>query len=526
MNNGKYDYQFALTEHAVQQGGSSHAKILQQVRPSSMVLECGPADGVMTRYLKEILHCTVYILELDADCYAHASNWADGGCCANLEDSDWMDSLPDGAFDYILYADVLEHLRDPQVVLAKMKRFLKPDGVVLLSVPNVANGDIIANLLCDQFTYTPLGLLDNTHIHLFARKSLHDMIRTAGYYLAQESCTRVPLFATEQGAFLSETQRELAQQALLWHPTHGVYQYICRLSQTETETASDVDVAIGAGEYAAESRFYFDQGQGLSEERRVNIRPEPLSNGRLRYVVELPRECIAVRYDPVEYQRCILREITAMADELSVAVQPINGLTVGGSIFFAGEDPQVSIVPPAGTQRLMVETTLVVLGADNWNEAEKLMLELKSVLARETKKLEAERAAHGQTAQTLEAERAAHGQTAQTLEAERAAHGQTVQTLEAERAAHGQTAQTLEAERAAHGQTAQKLAITETMLNSANRARIRAEDAVRKNAAQCELLGQLLSAKANELDALRSSRSWKITKPLRDMKQVFTPKDR
>ena len=111
-----------------------------------------------------------------------------------------MDSLPDGAFDYILYADVLEHLRDPQVVLAKMKRFLKPDGVVLLSVPNVANGDIIANLLCDQFTYTPLGLLDNTHIHLFARKSLHDMIRTAGYYLAQESCTRVPLFATEQGA--------------------------------------------------------------------------------------------------------------------------------------------------------------------------------------------------------------------------------------------------------------------------------------------------------------------------------------
>lgn len=481
MSGEKYDYQFVLDDKTVQQGDSSHAKILQQVQPGSMVLECGPAYGVMTRYLKEALGCTVYILELDPECYAYASRYADGGACVNLEEDGWIASLPDGAFDYILYADVLEHLRDPQAVLTKMKRFLKPEGCALLSVPNIAHGDIIANLLCDQFTYTSLGLLDNTHIHMFARKNLQEMIRASGYYLALESCTHVPLFATEQGAFIPEQKRSALKQVLMYHQTYPIYQYICRLNQIDTQVISDVDDTMEASYMAIESRFYFDLGSGLSEEHRINVRPKVLPDGHLYYVVNLPEGCTAVRYDPVELSRCILREIIAEVDGTPVSVQPLNGLSVGGSVFFSGEDPQVSIVPPAGAQRLTLKTTLILLGADNWNEVEMLMAELISVLAQETSKLNLERAAHAATVQELNLEQAAHA--AET----------------------------------------QELAILKTTRNTLNRTRMRAEDSAAKYAAESELLRGELAARNEELKDVKNSISWKVTKPLRAIKRAFTP---
>jgi len=470
MNGEKYDYHFVLDEETVRQGNDSHSKILQQVRAGSTVLECGPGGGLMTRYLKETLCCTVYILEVDPDCYTKTICYADGGVCADLEQDDWMSEFEDKFFDYILYADVLEHLRNPQTVLIKMKHFLKPEGRVLLSVPNVANGDIIANLLCDQFTYTPLGLLDDTHVHLFARQNLREMIRASGYYLAYETCTRVPLFASEQGKFIPEERRSALKQALIDHPTYHIYQYICCLTQGETELISDVEDKY----MAASSRFYFDFGKGLCEEHRIDVHPEVLQNDRLRYTVRLPEGCTAVRYDPIEFCRCILREIIAEVDGVSVAAQPLNGLTVGKFVFFPTEDPQVSIIPPTGGQLLTLETTWIPENAD-WDEVGGMIAELKSFLAQETTNLELERADHAEAVQALEAERADHAEAVQALEAERAAHAEAVQALETERAAHARTAQALYVSEA-------------------------------------------------ERNAMENSRSWKITKPLRALKRLFMPR--
>lgn len=468
----KYEYQFTIEETDVQRGETSHTKLLQMVSPESTVLECGPGGGVMTRYLKESLRCTVYILEMDPDCYTKASCYADGGVCADLEQDDWMTELEDSYFDYILYADVLEHLRDPQAVLTKMKRFLKPEGCVLLSVPNVANGDIIANLLCDQFTYTPLGLLDNTHIHLFARQNLWEMIRASGYYLAREACTKVPLFASEQGKFIPEERRSALRQALISHPTYHIYQYICCLTQQETEIISEVNnmrIYSTVG-----SRFYFDFGEGLSEKNRINVYPEVRGNDRLRYTVKLPKGCTAVRYDPIEMCRCILREITVEIDGMPVSAQPLNGLTVGSSVFFPTEDPQVSIIPPTGGQLLILETELI---QQDWDEVVRVMAELKSVLTQEMENFESERIAHTRTAQKF---------SESLLECNALREELSASLLESN---------TLRGE------------LSASLLEN-------------------NALREELSATAAELEAIKNSRSWRITKPLRVLKQALLPKGR
>ena len=240
MDNEKYNLKSTITREDVEQGKNSHTRLLQMIMPQAVVLECGPAYGVMTKYLKETLGCTVYILEIDNKSFSHAIQFADGGICADLETDTWMNELSVGAFDYIIFADVLEHLHDPEKVLEKMKCFLKPSGTVLMSVPNIAYGDIVLNLLCDRFTYTPTGLLDNTHIHLFARENLHTMIQNAGYYLAKESSIRLPLLFSEQGAFLSHNEYERWKPVLTDTLTSNIYQFIYQLSTTEVPLQSDI----------------------------------------------------------------------------------------------------------------------------------------------------------------------------------------------------------------------------------------------------------------------------------------------
>ena len=125
----------------------SHGIILSQIAPSSIVLECGCASGYMTRYMTEVRGAKVSIVELSPSDYEKAREYAADGICADLESREWWDYYQGQKFDYILFADVLEHLRNPESVLNRAVDLLKEDGTVIASIPNVAHADILVNLL-------------------------------------------------------------------------------------------------------------------------------------------------------------------------------------------------------------------------------------------------------------------------------------------------------------------------------------------------------------------------------------------
>ena len=98
--------------------------------------------------------------------------------------------LEDGSVDAFVFGDVLEHLRDPQRLLALVQRHLAPDGVIVCSIPNVRHWSVVAPLLIeDRFTYTQAGLLDRTHVHLFTLAEIDDMLRATGYAVVQLGAT-------------------------------------------------------------------------------------------------------------------------------------------------------------------------------------------------------------------------------------------------------------------------------------------------------------------------------------------------
>lgn len=83
-------------------------------------------------------------------------------------------------FDYIILADVLEHLHEPAETLKQLMVYLKDDGRILCSIPNIMNQNVIAGLLMGRFQYEKDGILDRTHLRFFTLDSIKEMIDSCG----------------------------------------------------------------------------------------------------------------------------------------------------------------------------------------------------------------------------------------------------------------------------------------------------------------------------------------------------------
>ncbi len=81
---------------------------------------------------------------------------------ADLDTCKLDEMFPVGGYDAIVCADVLEHLRFPDRILDAARRLLKPDGQVLISIPNAAYCGLIGELMLGEFRYRNEGLLDST----------------------------------------------------------------------------------------------------------------------------------------------------------------------------------------------------------------------------------------------------------------------------------------------------------------------------------------------------------------------------
>jgi 2-polyprenyl-3-methyl-5-hydroxy-6-metoxy-1,4-benzoquinol methylase len=104
---------------------------------------------------------------------------------ADIECKENID-LPENYFDVIICADVLEHLKDPWNVLEKIKKFLKPHGIVIASIPNIREISTFASILINilirgDFRYVDAGILDKTHLRFFCKKNIIELFEKTGY---------------------------------------------------------------------------------------------------------------------------------------------------------------------------------------------------------------------------------------------------------------------------------------------------------------------------------------------------------
>lgn len=218
---------------------TSHALMLQRIKKRSRVLEFGSASGYMTRYLKEELECEVTCVEIDKEAAQKAEVYAHLMIVADLEMlENWVGKL-EGKYDYILFADVLEHLRNPKKVLETAVSFLETDGIVMTSVPNISHNAIIMELLHGKFDYQPTGLLDDTHVHFFTRKSVFEMLESCDLKVVEWLSTMRKPDSTEFEQSYDHFPIALSNY-LKSRKDGDVYQYITISQKTESVSVEQV----------------------------------------------------------------------------------------------------------------------------------------------------------------------------------------------------------------------------------------------------------------------------------------------
>jgi glycosyltransferase involved in cell wall biosynthesis len=166
----------ANTHYDIKLGyASSHTYALAAVPGHSTVLDIGSGPGGLARELRK-KGCDVTVV----DQHAPAVPTHDVKVVTqNLDDPPKFDSRP---FEYLVMLDVIEHLKDPEKFLEQLRaQFAHEPKKLILTTPNVAFLIQRLMLLGGQFNYGKAGILDRTHTRLFTFRTIHHLLRDAGF---------------------------------------------------------------------------------------------------------------------------------------------------------------------------------------------------------------------------------------------------------------------------------------------------------------------------------------------------------
>ena len=176
---------------------SSHSKIASYlngqifVRPGGGILDIGCAKGEMRD-----------LLQGKSIKYVGVEPFLEDYLSAKAKGLEVVHSSAENAvkviksrFDFIIFADVLEHLQNPTTILKECHKLLNPEGEIVISIPNVAHFSNRLGLLFGMWNYGEKGILDKTHLRFYTKSSFQKEIQDCGFFIKQSMSTPIPLEA-------------------------------------------------------------------------------------------------------------------------------------------------------------------------------------------------------------------------------------------------------------------------------------------------------------------------------------------
>jgi SAM-dependent methyltransferase len=216
-------------EYAFKDGdGTSHAMLLQMIdgSPPLRILDVGCSGGLLAEHVRARGHRVTGV-----DCLEIP------GVRERTDDfflADLNQGLPPevgGNYDVVIAGDIIEHLVQPGTALREMRRVLRPDGQILLSVPNFGHWYPRARVALGLFGYDRRGILDDTHLRFFTRSTLRRLVLDCGFDILEERATGLPLgrISAADGRRLRAI-RKVDGASVRIRPTFFGYQFILRLT--------------------------------------------------------------------------------------------------------------------------------------------------------------------------------------------------------------------------------------------------------------------------------------------------------
>ena len=149
-------------------------------REARQILDVGCSTGAMGASLEERGQ-RVTGIEADPGLAERASARLHRVIEADVEVLVGNGSKMDRSYDCIIFADVLEHLRNPWSVTRWAAAQLAVGGSMVISVPNIRHARLIRDVVLRQYwPYEEIGIFDRTHLRFFARRNLSQLLEGTG----------------------------------------------------------------------------------------------------------------------------------------------------------------------------------------------------------------------------------------------------------------------------------------------------------------------------------------------------------
>lgn len=249
---------------------SSLSVLASLVPMGSQVLDLGCGSGALGLHLGTTRGCTCDGVTLNQAEAAHARAHYRRIEVADLEASNLPALFAGQSYDVIVCADVLEHLRRPERVLHACASLLKPGGRLLISVPNVAYAGLTLELMHGEFRYRPEGLLDQTHLRFFTRRSLDRFLQDNGWALDTLQAIQRELWDSEFQRTPDSLPPAVARY-LLAQPDALTYQFVATVRPTGallSAIAPPADAPPAQAVFTAQ--LYWGHASSYDETRKRN----------------------------------------------------------------------------------------------------------------------------------------------------------------------------------------------------------------------------------------------------------------
>lgn len=167
-------------------------EIIKIVGENKTILEIGPSTGYMTKSFLDN-GCIVDVVESDRESIPQLPKKIRHVFNTSIEEDNVYKKL--GSYDFIIMADVLEHLVNPENVLKKLLSIATKKTKIIISLPNVACWAMRKQLFFKgDFRYQESGLLDKTHLHFYTVNTLPELLNETGWQVDKilGTITRLP----------------------------------------------------------------------------------------------------------------------------------------------------------------------------------------------------------------------------------------------------------------------------------------------------------------------------------------------
>ncbi len=288
---------------------NSVAMLAESVPDSIEVLDVGIGSGALGQRLTVERRCLVDGVTISPDEAAQSAAFYRQIKVADLGTVGLDELFAGQRYQVIVCADVLEHLARPTQVLDACRELLADDGMLLLSIPNVAYVGLLGELLTGEFRYRLEGLLDRTHLRFFTRRSLLRMLREAGWRVESVEPVKLDLPDSEFRASFDSLPPAM-QRFLLAMPDGLTYQFIVKARPAATATLAAADTQAYEAVHDADvvegpsfsALLYLKHDDGYAEQRKL-VAQGRIGEARqcIRFAIPWQeRPLTGLRFDPAD----------------------------------------------------------------------------------------------------------------------------------------------------------------------------------------------------------------------------------